>query len=364
MQLGPSPRNRPPAGSDAEFNRLRRRLRLAVGALVLVTGVGVLGFVLLGRGSHGLIDAVYMTVITLTTVGFGEIIDLSGNPAGRLFTIALLLIGMGIVAYTVPMLAAFVIEGQLHHIFRRRRMQNSIAQLSDHYVVCGDAAAGWYVAEELVKSGRPTVLVVPTEEMLEAALNHVGEVPAVTGDPSEEGVLLTAGTDRAAGIVFAMKEDKDNVLGVLTARRLAPKARIIAATERSETESKLRSVGADAIVSPSRIGGLRMASELVRPKVVSFLDQMLRDKGGSLRVEEVVVPTDGTGAGKTVEALGFRDLDGTVLLAARHPDGRFEFKPPPDTVLEPGMALIVMADAAGRERLVQRLGGRWDLSRS
>ena len=352
------------AAHDAEFDRLRWRLRLAVGALVLVTGVGVLGFVLLGHGEHGLIDAIYMTIITLTTVGFGEIIDLSNHPMGRVFTIALLLVGMGIVAYTVPMLAAFVIEGQLHHIFRRRRMQKTIAQLSGHYIVCGDVATTWHVAEELVRTGREVVVVAPTEESLEAAYAALGDVPGLAGDQTDDQLLRAAGIERASGIVFAMDEEKDNILGVLTARRLNPTARIIASTERPEAEDKLRVAGADAIVSPSRIGGLRMASELVRPKVVSFLDQMLREKGGSLRVEEVTVPAEGTAAGRSLDWLKVEEVEGAVLLAVRRADGGFEFKPSLSTTLEAGMALIVMADAEGRERLQQRIEGRWRLSRS
>ncbi len=168
---------RPP--QQHEFDRLRRRLRLAIGALVLVTLVGVLGFVLIGKGQHGVIDAIYMTIITLTTVGFGEIIDMSNPPAGRIFTILLLLGGMGIVAYTVPMLAAFVIEGQLHHIFRRRRMQQSIDRIQQHFIVCGDDATSWYVAEELIRTGRPTVVVTPTEEASVECQVRLGELPTV-----------------------------------------------------------------------------------------------------------------------------------------------------------------------------------------
>lgn len=347
-----------PAGADAEFRRLKRRLSLALLALVAVTGVGIVGFAWIGRGEHGLVDAIYMTVITLTTVGFGEIIDMSAHPQGRLFTVLLLLVGMGIVAYTVPMLAAFVIEGQLHHIFSRRRMQKTIAQVDHHYLVCGDTAAAWYVAEELLRTGRAVVLVTPSEEALEDAAARLGDPPRLAGDPTDDAVLLEAGIARAAGIVLCMESDKDNVLGALTARRLAPRARIIASTERAATEPKLRAAGADAVVSPSRIGGLRIASELVRPKVVSFLDQMLREPGGSLRVEELTVPGDGRPTVDTVRALAVDELSNALLLAVRHA-GRegFEFKPEPDTRLEPGMTLVVMTDAEGRARLERRLRG-------
>ena len=148
---------KPKSRHDAEFERLRKRLRLALGAVVLVTLIGVFGFTLIGGHEHNLIDAIYMTVITLTTVGFGEIIDMSQSPLGRIFSVASLLGGMGIVA--------FVIEGQLHDIFRRRRMENRIAQLAGHYIICGDEEASWFLAEKLIHTERTTVLVTPTEDV-------------------------------------------------------------------------------------------------------------------------------------------------------------------------------------------------------
>jgi voltage-gated potassium channel len=350
---------RPPRPTNpeyAEFERIRRRLAQALAALVIVTMIGVVGFSIIGKGRYSLIDAAYMTVITLTTVGYGEIIDMSQNPAGRVFTMGLLLTGMGIVAYTVPLLAAFFIEGQVNHIFLRRRMDKQIAQLREHYVVCGDIAATWYVAEELKRTDRPFVLVVPTEGVLREALERLGEVPRIVGDPSDDDALLAAGVDRCAGVVVVMESDKDNVLVALTARRLAPRARIVASTESREAEAKLRTAGADAVVSPARTGGLRIASELVRPKVVSFLDQMLRDTRSSLRVEEVTVPSGAPAVGKSLGALGIDDVVGALLLAIRDPaTGAFTFKPSGDTPVRANTTLVVMVDAEGRTRLEERL---------
>lgn len=326
-------------------------------ALLLVTGAGVVGFWIIGRRDHhSLIDAVYMTVITLTTVGFGEIIDLSNNPAGRVFTMALLLVGVGIVAYTVPMLAAFFIEGQLLHIFARRRMDREIDRLSGHYIVCGQTAAAWYVADELRQTAWQVVLIVPTEGAGSEAFERLGDMLRVVGDPSDDDVLREAGIERAAGVVACMESHKDNVLVALAARRLAPRARIVASTENPDSEAKLRTAGADAVVSPSRIGGLRMASELVRPEVVSFLDQMLHDPKTSLRVEEIPVPGDSPAVGQTVGWLGVDELDGALLLAIREgPTGHFLFKPPSDRRLEQGVTLIAMVDADGRSRIERRL---------
>jgi len=339
-----------------EFLRVRKRLAYALLAMAGVTAIGIVGFAIIGRGHNSLIDAIYMTVITLTTVGYGEIIDMSNNPAGRLFTVGLLLLGMGIVAYTVPMLAAFLIEGQLLHFFSRRRMDRAIERLSGHYIVCGQTAATWHVVDELRRSGWWVVLVVPTESASTVAVERLGDLLRVEGDPSDDEVLREAGIERAAGVVACMEKYKDNVLVALAARRLAPRVRIVASTETPDSEGKLKSAGADAVVSPSHIGGLRMASEMVRPEVTSFLDRMLHDPASRLRVEEIPVPDDSSAIGQTVGWLGINDLDGALLLAIRdRKTGQFAFKPQPEQQLEPGVTLITMVDSEGRARIERRL---------
>jgi len=351
------PRRSARAGKDlSEFERLRHRILTAIVALVAVMAAGVVGFEIIGGPQHTLVDAIYMTVITLTTVGYGEIIDMSGNPGGRIFTMVLLLMGMGIVAYTIPMLSALVIEGELHHLFARRRMLRKIESMKDHYIVCGDTAAAAYVAEELARSRREVVFVAPTEESLEGLGDRLAEMPGMVGDPSDDNVLVAAGISSARGVVAGMQEDKDNILVVLTARRLAPAARIIASAKLGETEGKLGMAGADAVVSPSRIGGLRMASELTRPTVVRFLDEMLRDRRSDLRIEEITVPAELPPDERPLSALWSSEVTGVVLLAVRPPDGGgFEFRPANTTLLQPGMTLVVMADAQGRERLEARI---------
>jgi voltage-gated potassium channel len=349
-----------PAGKEiSEFERLRKRVATALVALVAVLTTGVVGFEIIGGDKYNLTDAIYMTVITLTTVGFGEIIDMSGNPAGRMFTIGLLLVGMGIVAYTIPMLSALVIEGELHHLFARRRMLRKIASMREHYIVCGDTTDATYVAEELARSGRDVVFIAPTDDSLERATEKLGELPAMVGDPSDDRVLIAASIGHATGVVSSMHEDKDNILVVLTARRLAPNARIIASTKHLELETKLRVAGADGVVSPSRIGGLRIASELMRPTVVRFLDEMLRDRRADLRIEEITVPVNLPVDHRPISDLWGPDVAGVVLLAVRQPEGgSFEFRPSNHSLLKPGMTLVVMSDNGGRERLEQKIG-RW-----
>lgn len=329
---------------------------MALLALLFVVAAGTAGFLIIGGRGTTLIDALYMTVITLTTVGFGEMVDLSTHPEGRLFTIFLLLGGMGIVAYTAMLLAAFVLEGQLGHIFARRRNQRRITRMDEHYIVCGNSPSAWYLAEELLKTGRQLVLVTSDYDSLEESRERLGDLPAVVGDPGEDEVLREAGVEKAAGVVFCMENDKDTLLGVITARRMAPGVRIVAGTEQPGIGAKLRTAGADAVVSTSRIGGLRMASELVRPTVVTFLDQMLRDREGSLRVEELQVPERTAEERTRVGELRIEEVPRAVLLALRRPgEEGFEFKPPPDTPLMPGMRLVVMTDREGRERLSRAL---------
>jgi len=348
---------RPHSIELGEYYRLRKRLGVALLALFGVIAVGTTGFAIIGAGEHDFIDAFYMTIITLTTVGFGEIIDMSNDPAGRIFTVLLLLMGMGIVAYSIPLAAAFVIEGRLFHTFTRRRMEKRIAQMKDHYVVCGDAAAACYVAEELVRTGRSVVMVMSDEASPPCPQEILADVPRTAGDPSDDATLLGANIEASRGVVACMESDKDNLLVVLTARRLAPDTRIVAATERSVGDVKLRAAGADAVVCASHIGGLRMASEMVRPKVVSFLDHMLRDSRASLRVEEIAVPPGVGGPAKNLGSLGIEEIPGLMLLAVQRPgQSGFEFKPSPDTPVEPDMTLVVVSDIEGRKLLDTALG--------
>jgi len=337
-----------------EFDRLRKRLTWAGLAMVLLITVGVLGYVTIAKGEHSVLDAIYMTVITLTTVGFHEIIDMTNDPGGRIFTMLILIFGMGIFAYGVPMLAAFMIEGHFLNIFARRRMEKQIQAMHDHYLVCGDSGSAWFVVEEFLRTSRPVVAIVPSEEVLKHQPTYLGDVPVIVGDPSDDEILMSAGVDRAAGIVASMDGDKDNVLVVFTARRLAPKARIIASAHNPRLGSKLRVAGADAVVSPHKIGGLRMASEMVRPAVVTFLDKMLRDEDAGLRVEEITALEGSKILGKTLGELKFHEIMGAVLLAIRpRGEDRFIFDPPRDRRIEAGMTFVLMINAKGREELAR-----------
>lgn len=270
---------------ERDLRDLRRRLLGALGFIVLVTLIGTAGFSIIDP-SAGLVRAFFMTAITLTTVGYGEEIPVDTDGA-RVFTAVLILVGMGAVLYFVSTGTAFLLEGQLGHVFRRRRMERDLAGLGGHHIVCGSGATAMYAAAELSAVGKAVVLVVNTVEGAERANTELPKVPVLKGDPTEDSVLQAAGVERAVGLVACTESDNENVVVTLTARQLNAGIRIVARIQDVDHEVKVRKVGADAVVSPQHIGGLRLASELVRPTVVTFLDTMLRDRELNLRIDEI-----------------------------------------------------------------------------
>jgi voltage-gated potassium channel len=301
---------------DEDLRRLQNRLLAALLLLLGAVLLGLVGYRILAPDASW-VDILYMTVITLTTVGYGEVIDFTNNPAGRLFTIALLIFGISGAGYFLSSATAFILEGQLSHVFWRRRMMQEIARLTGHQIICGSDETAVYAAREMRAVQRPAVLVCDDPERAEALRAELPDMPMVVGDPSQDDVLLEAGARRAAGILVCTPSDKDNLIVTLTARQLNPELRIVTRVEDVSAGAKVRSVGADAVVSPNFIGGLRMVSELIRPTVVTFLDEMLRDREKNLRVEEVAIPADSRWVGRRVEDLNLRAHGTALLLACR-----------------------------------------------
>lgn len=338
--------------ADREVREGVRVLLRTSGLLALVFAIGVAGYLILSGPGYGLLDAVYMTVITLTTVGYGETIDLSNNPAGRAFTIGLLIAGVGSLLYLFSSLTAFIVEGNLAALLRGRRMNKKISNLNGHYIVCGIGATGEHIVRELAATQRPFV-AVDTDE---ARLRHLEEdlkmeFPSVTGDATDDDALRAAGIERAAGLAACIAADKDNLIVTVSARLLNANLRIISRCIDDRIGAKIRQAGANAIVSPNTIGGLRIVSELVRPTVVSFLDIMLRDKEEGLRVEELRIAETDALADTTVGALRRRRLPNVLIVALRQRDGSWVFNPGDEDRLTPGTTLIFMAGPGGRASL-------------
>jgi voltage-gated potassium channel len=337
-----------------DLTDVRRRLARAALATAFVFLVGVAGYAIIGRSTSSFVDAVYMTVITLTTVGYGEIIPLDGKPGGRIFTMLLLLAGVGVLVYFTSTVTAFFVEGHVTRVFWRNRMRKAIEGLSDHFIVCGTGGIADSVVAELIRVGLRVVVVAPEGSLVSP---EDTDVLRVFGDPSDEAILNDAGILRAAGLVAALDSDQANIVTTLTAREASSTLRIVAMVTEMRNETKFRRAGANEVVNPTAIGGLRLASALIRPTVVTFLDSMLRVRDRQLSIDEVVIPPGSSAVGKQVGSLAINALPGLLLLAVVEPDRTTRhFKPAEELVLEAGSALIIMGSAAEVGALRGRLG--------
>jgi len=317
---------------------------------LMVEVVGSIGFWIISGYRASPIDCVYMTFITVATIGFGETIDLSHSPVGRIFLMAVAIVGIANVTYATSKLTAFILEKDINEFLRRRRMQDRIDALERHYIVCGLGRVGSNVAHELVATGRPFVGIEEAPAALELFKEKHAKAIVLHGDCSDDDILLRAGIRRAAGVFAVTGDDGKNLLITLSAKQLNPDTRIVARIHDVRNSDKLKRVGADAIVSPDFTGGMRIASSMLRPAVVSFLDEMLRTDD-NLRVEEAAVPAS-FARRKLGEAVPANP--GYVVLALRS-GGGWQFNPPADFVLEAGQVLVAMATPDGRRRLAAAL---------
>ncbi len=334
-----------------------QRLVLAGAILLGVIGAGSLGYTLLGGDTWTLGESLYFALITVSTVGYGELHDVGTVPGARVLTGVLILLGSGALVYFQSNITATLVEGRLGKAFRRRRMQREIQSLKGHFVVTGVGATGRHVIEELVAVNQKFVAVdidLARLERLSAELVG-GNMLFVHGDATQDVTLVDAGVDRASGVVAALSTDHENLYVTLSARNLSPTTRIVTKVIEPEAKKKMIIAGANATVSPTIIGGLRMASEILRPDVVQFLDQMMREKDQTLRFEEIVVEQASPFAGQTLRRVPLRGVANVLVIAARDAKKGFVYNPGPDFQLEVGSVLIVIAkpsDVARARRLL------------
>ena len=313
------------------------RILKAIVLLFVVALLGTVGYYYLE--GWNLLDGLYMTIITMTTIGYGEVAPLS--KAGRLFTIFLSLTSVGIAGYTVSAVAAFIMEGEFQQFMRGRKMRKEIDRLRNHIILCGAGRVGLQTAIEFHKTNTPFVVVDQDREAIEEIL-RLGEIPYMVGDATKDETLLLAGIERAKGVVVALCDDKDNAFVALSARSLNPDLRIVARLSDEENAAKLRKVGADDVVSTNVLGGLRLASLMIRPSVVTFLDEMLRVTGQILRLEETLLQ-DGDGlVGKSLMEADIGRKTGLLVVAIKGRDNSYHFNPGGSTRLNSGDTLIVL----------------------
>ena len=329
---------------------LRRRLILAIATLLAIIAVSVIGYRLLGGPSVTLLQALYMAVITLAGVGYGEIIDTSQNPALRVFNIAVILVGVTLTVYVFSMVTAFLVEGEIRNIFWRRRMARTISELNDHYIICGLGDTGRYCVDELLKTEMNFVAIDSQMENVKKFREQTGdkELLYIVGDATDANVLDQAGITRAHGIIAALPSDKDNLVVTVMARQQNPRLRIVSRCRDLSFAERLTKAGAHATVSPNHIGGLRMASELLRPHVVSFLDQMLKEKGHTMRVEEITIPEQCAWVGLSLSDVDLRGRYHLLPLAIKVPhqdrEHRFVFNPADDHQLTVGSVIVLLGE--------------------
>jgi voltage-gated potassium channel len=330
----------------------QRQLRISIAALLLVWAFGALGLHMLGRGQWSVADCVYQTAITIFTVGFGELPNTDRVAYARGFTTLVIVLGVAAVAYLQANVTALLVEGALGEAFRRNRMQKMIDKLRGHIVIAGCGSTGRYVVEELFATRREFVVIDRSESRLREVSEEVcrGEMKYVIGDATHDTALASAGIERASGVVAALTDDADNLYVTLSARALNANARIVTKAIAAEAEGKMRRAGASAVVSPNTIGGRRMASELVRPEVVEFLDQMHR-ADHSLRLEEIPIPKESNLVGKMLRDAALRPRTKALVIATREKDGTFHYNPGPETRIVAGLTLIVLGDRGDVEAL-------------
>ena len=325
---------------------LRRRLLRSLAGLALLIVAATLGFHTLGEGVSWL-DSVYMVVISLTGVGYSEVVDTSHNPVLRVFTMAVLVVGVSMMLYVLSLATAFFVEGNFGSLIRRRRMDRRIAGFRRHLVVCGAGETGTLVLDELWKTGASTVVVDLKPERL-AALPERPELATLEGDATDLDTLERAGLSRASCIVTALPHEKDNLIVTVLVRQRNPEIRIVARHVDPAMADRLKKAGADATVSPAAIGGMRLASEAVRPHVVSFLDQMLKEQGSPMRIEEIRIPDGSRWSGRVIGGLELRKRWGLTALAVKdRPDAPFRYSPAPEESLGSGSVLVVLGDQRG-----------------
>jgi len=330
----------------ARLNRIAQAYREILFAslfLVLWLVIGTFGYAIIEDWT--LMDGLYMTFITLTTIDFGEVKTLS--TVGRVFTIFIAIVGIGSVAFVAARSAQLLLAGQ---VLRQRQIARRIKHMHDHYIICGFGRIGRRVAEDLQHAGKTFVVIDLDEERI-AALQEAG-VPAILGDAEDEKTLRKAGIEQAQGLITLLHEDSHNVFVTLVARELNPELFILARTNETKNRRRLLQAGAHKVIAPSDVGADRMAQVILRPNVDRVMAQVLKASSLHLQMDEVKVETDAPLAGKSLGESQFRQqFDVVVIAIIKGASGEMAFNPDPNHQIEAGDILIVL----GSQEMISRL---------
>ena len=325
---------------------LLQQIRYAVILLLIIVVTGTLGYTLIE--AWPLLDSLYMTIITITTVGFREVRELSAT--GKFFTIGLIICSVGIVAYLVRQLAGVIVEDEIRRLMGRRKLEKAINRLRDHYIVCGHGRIGSYICEEFRDEGLPFVVI----ERDEHVIRSMGEgLVYVRGDATDEKTLIDAGVKRAKALITAVASDADNLYITLTARGLNPNLYILSRATEEKAERKLISAGANKVVAPYLIGAHRMAMAIIRPAVVELMEIAMKRESLHLQLKEIKVNDTANLPGTTLRESGIRSKLDLIVVAIKREDGSMLFNPAFDTSIEKGDTLITLGQKANLDSLAE-----------
>ena len=333
------------------YAQIYSRFVKAVIAIVVIMVVGTLGYRVIAGDQYSIFECFYMVFITVTTIGFGETIDLTASPAGRVWTIIIAFSGIGVLFYGLSNATAFFVEEEITNTLRRRKMDKKINKLKEHFIVCGAGLVGYHLIAELFNTERDFVVVELDSSHIEKITQDFPDQPVIEGNATEEKILKKAGIERAKGLFAVTEDDNQNLVISLTARHLNSDLKIVSRCINLEHVDKIKKAGADSVISPNFIGALRMATEMVKPTVVSFLDTMLRDQEKNLRVEEYTVPDNMRG--KVISDLPLKECKYIILMAIKN-NQEWVYAPGMDYKLEGGDTLVFMATPKER-RALERL---------
>ncbi|MBZ5556897.1 MAG: potassium channel protein [Acidobacteriia bacterium] len=309
---------------------------LAVALLVLIVAGGTAGYMLIERWSAW--DAFYMTIITITTVGYREVHDLSFT--GQLFTVVLLIGGVGAALYTFTLLATVVVEGGLPGRLQRRRHQRMLESIKDHFIICGYGRIGRIVAQQFRRQNVPFLVIERDPDRVHTAMDE-GAL-AVEADASREDVLKRVGIERARGLIAAVGTDAENVYAVLSARVMRPELFIVGRAETEDATIKLKRAGADRVISPYQIGGMQIAQTALRPAVVDFVELATSSDNLELAMEEIAIAPRSALADRSILDANLRQRYGVIVVGIQRQAGRMEFNPEPETAIHAGDKLVVL----------------------
>lgn len=316
--------------------------------------VGTTGYYYIGDQKYHIVDCLYMTLITISTIGFHEVIDLSNNPGGRLFTIMIAFTGIGLLTYLLSHITAYILEGRLKHELLRKKMEKKISKLNGHYIVCGLGRVGMHLCESLISAGKEFVIIDDQER--EDQIGHFkDEHFSITGDATEDAILLKSGIENAVGIFAATGADNQNLVITLTARLLNPDIRIVTRCEDPINVEKMKKSGANIVVAPTNIGGARMVDEMINQNLIQFLDNFTNEKLDSYTINSLLVGDSMDN--KPISDLQLNHLPSTIVIALKSESKNNEFIYNPDRseILHKGDMLMVTTSSEEKNKLLQLL---------